>query len=350
MSDRMSSLSQMHGPIASAWPSGLVSLHTGKDRARHDRVRVPSDGSAGAAVVHCDDAGGADPGAGDVRGNRWAARGRIFILFVFVVPSHYKGLGIGVAVLAYTLGLRHAFDADHISAIDNTTRKVLGERQGTGQPRPFGFGFFFSLGHSSVVVAMGTGIIVAEKTVFAAVSDSGSPLERFGGLFGTVVSASFLFLIGLLNLVVLAGIVRVFTAMRQGQYDEAELERQLAARGLFYRFFGRWMTAISKEWQLYPVGVLFGLGFDTATEVALLATTALLAAGHIPWYAIACLPVLFTAGMTVMDTADGLFINLAYGWAFFNPVRKDSKPRHHRPIGGYLLLHRRDRDPQPDPV
>jgi high-affinity nickel-transport protein len=245
-----------------------------------------------------------------------------FILFVFVLPSHYKGLGIGVAVLAYTLGLRHAFDADHISAIDNTTRKVVGERQGTGKPRPFGFGFFFSLGHSTVVVAIGAGIIVAEKTVFSAVSDSGSPLERFGGLFGTVVSASFLFLIGLLNLVILAGIARVFVSMRRGEYDEAELERQLEARGLFYRFFGRWMKAISKEWQLYPVGVLFGLGFDTATEVALLATTALLASGHIPWYAIACLPVLFTAGMTVMDTTDGLFMNLAYGWAFFNPVRK----------------------------
>ncbi len=121
-----------------------------------------------------------------------------FIFFVFVLPSHYKGLGIGVSILAYTLGLRHAFDADHISAIDNTTRKVLGERQGTGQPRPFGFGFFFSLGHSSVVVAIGVGIIVAEKTVFSAVSNSSSGLEQFGGLFGTVVSASFLFLIGLL--------------------------------------------------------------------------------------------------------------------------------------------------------
>ncbi len=110
--------------------------------------------------------------------------------------------------------------------------------------------------------------------------------------------------------------------MRRGEYDEAELERQLEARGLFHRFFGRWMKAINQEWQLYPVGVLFGLGFDTATEVALLATTALLASGHIPWYAIACLPVLFTAGMTVMDTTDGLFMNLAYGWAFFNPVRK----------------------------
>ena len=244
------------------------------------------------------------------------------ILFAFVVPSHYKGLGVGVAVLAYTLGLRHAFDADHISAIDNCTRKVLGERQGTGAPRPLGFGFFFSLGHSTVVVAIGAGIVVAEKTVFGAVSDSGSGLERFGGLFGTVVSAAFLLLIGLLNLVVLAGIVRVFASMRRGEYDEAELERQLANRGFFYRFFGRWMKAITKEWQLYPVGVVFGLGFDTATEVALLATTALLASQHIPWYAIICLPVLFTAGMTLMDTTDGLFMNLAYGWAFFNPVRK----------------------------
>ncbi len=245
-----------------------------------------------------------------------------FVLFAFVVPSHYRGLGIGVSILAYTLGLRHAFDADHISAIDNTTSKVLGERQDTGAPRPFGFGFFFSLGHSSVVVAIGAGIIVAEKTVFAAVSNSGSSLERFGGLFGTIVSASFLFLIGLLNLVILAGIVRIFASMRRGEYDEAELERQLENRGLFYRFFGRWMKAITREWQLYPVGVLFGLGFDTATEVALLATTALLASAHVPWYAVACLPVLFTAGMTLMDTTDGLFMNLAYGWAFFNPVRK----------------------------
>jgi high-affinity nickel-transport protein len=245
-----------------------------------------------------------------------------FILFVFVLPSHYRGLGLGVAVLAYTLGLRHAFDADHISAIDNTTRKVLGERQGTGAPRPFGFGFFFSLGHSTVVVAIGAGIVVAEKTVFSAVSNSGSGLERFGGFFGTLVSASFLFLIGLLNLVILAGIVRIFASMRRGDFDEAELERQLEARGFFYRFFGRWMKAITAEWQLYPVGVLFGLGFDTATEVALLATTALLASQHIPWYAIGCLPVLFTAGMTLMDTTDGLFMNLAYGWAFFNPVRK----------------------------
>ena len=245
-----------------------------------------------------------------------------FIFFAFVVPSHYRGMGIGVSILAYTLGLRHAFDADHISAIDNTTRKVMSDRQGTGQPRPFGFGFFFSLGHSSIVVAIGVGIIVAERTVFSAVSNNSSGLERFGGLFGTLVSASFLFLIGLLNLVILAGIVRIFRSMRRGEYDEAELERQLENRGLFYRFFGRWMRSINKEWQLYPVGVVFGLGFDTATEVALLATTALAASQHVPWYAIICLPILFTAGMTLMDTTDGLFMNLAYEWAFFQPVRR----------------------------
>jgi high-affinity nickel-transport protein len=172
------------------------------------------------------------------------------------------------------------------------------------------------------VVAIGVGIVVAEKTVFPAVSNDGSHLETFGGIFGTVVSASFLYLIAVLNLIILGGIVRVFRSMRRGEYDEAELERQLQSRGLMYRYFGKWMKAITKEWQMYPVGVVFGLGFDTATEVALLATTALLATQHLPWYAIMCLPILFTAGMSMMDTADGLFMNVAYGWAFFNPVRK----------------------------
>ncbi len=247
-----------------------------------------------------------------------------FAVFIAVVmPSHYKGLGFGVAMTAYTLGLRHAFDADHISAIDNTTRKVINERRGTDKPRPFGFGFFFSLGHSTIVVAIGVGIVIAEKTVFAAVSNNGSSLEQFGGVFGTIVSASFLFLIGLLNLVILAGIIKVFRAMKRGEYDEAQLEAHLENRGFFFRIFGRWMKSITKEWQMYPVGVVFGMGFDTATEVALLATTALLASqGSIPWYAILCLPILFTAGMCIMDTTDGLFMNLAYGWAFFNPVRK----------------------------
>jgi high-affinity nickel-transport protein len=244
----------------------------------------------------------------------------IFVLYV--LPAHYKLFGVGLSITAYTLGLRHAFDADHISAIDNTTRKVIGDRLGTGEPRPFGFGYFFSLGHSTIVVVLGVGLIVAEKTVLPEVTHSGSGLQTFGAGFGTVVSALFLFLIGLMNLVILAGIVRVFWSMRRGEYDEAELERQLDNRGFFYRFFGRWMKAIDREWKIYPVGVLFGLGFDTATEVLLLTTTAYLASEHVAWQAILALPVLFMAGMTLADTTDGVFMNLAYGWAFFNPVRK----------------------------
>jgi nickel/cobalt transporter (NiCoT) family protein len=239
----------------------------------------------------------------------------VFILFV--VPSHYKGLGIGVAGLAYSLGLRHAFDADHISAIDNTTRKLMNEGK-----RPLSIGFWFSLGHSTIVVAIGVGIVVAEKAVYGAVSNNHSNLEQFGGVFGTVVSATFLYLIAVLNIIILAGIFRVFRSMRKGIYDEAELERQLQNRGFMYRFFGKWMKTITHEWQMYPVGVVFGMGFDTATEVALLATTALLATQHLPFYAIICLPILFTAGMSLMDTLDGVFMNFAYSWAFFNPVRK----------------------------
>ena len=257
-----------------------------------------------------------------------------FVFIAYVLPAHYKFFGIGLSITAYTLGLRHAFDADHISAIDNTTRKAMNQRnefvnreagnrqQDTTKPRPFAFGYFFSLGHSTIVVAIGVGIIIAAKTVLPAVTHSNSSLESFGGTFGTIVSAAFLFLIGALNLIILGGIIRVFRSMRRGDYNEAELERQLENRGFFYRFFGRWMNAIDKEWQMYPVGVVFGMGFDTATEVALLTTTALLASEHIPWQAILALPILFTAGMSLMDTSDGMFMNLAYGWAFFNPVRK----------------------------
>ena len=257
-----------------------------------------------------------------------------FAVFIaYVLPAHYKFFGIGLSLTAYTLGLRHAFDADHISAIDNTTRKSMNQRDefvnraaaqpaDNTQPRPFAYGYFFSLGHSTIVIAIGVGIIIAEKTVLPAVTHSNSSLESFGGTFGTIVSAAFLFLIGLLNLVILGGIIKVFKSMRRGEYNEAELERQLENRGFFYRFFGRWMKAIDKEWQMYPVGVVFGMGFDTATEVALLTTTALLASEHIPWQAIIALPILFTAGMSLMDTSDGMFMNLAYGWAFFNPVRK----------------------------
>jgi nickel/cobalt transporter (NiCoT) family protein len=245
------------------------------------------------------------------------------VFIIFVVPGHYKGLGIGICILAYTLGARHAFDADHIAAIDNTTRKLMNDRQGVeGARRPLSVGYFFSLGHSTIVVAIGFGFVLAEKAVYGAVSNKNSGLEHFGGLFGTIVSATFLYLIALLNIVILLGIMKVFRSMRNGSFDEVELERQLNNRGLMFRFFGRWMRTIDKEWKMYPVGVVFGLGFDTATEVLLLATTAFFASKGLPWYSIMCLPILFTAGMALLDTLDGCFMNLAYGWAFFNPVRR----------------------------
>ncbi len=239
------------------------------------------------------------------------------VFVVFVVPAHYKAFGIGLSVLAYTLGLRHAFDADHISAIDNTTRKLMNEGQ-----RPLSVGYFFSLGHSTIVLVIGAGMVVAEKTVYNAVSHNSSGLEQFGGIFGTIVSAAFLYLIAILNIIILMGIIGVFRKMRHGDFDEEQLEEQLNNRGLMYRFFGKWMKSITKPWQMYPVGVVFGMGFDTATEVVLLATTAVLAADALPWYSIMCLPVLFTAGMTLMDTLDGCFMNVAYAWAFFHPVRR----------------------------
>jgi high-affinity nickel-transport protein len=239
------------------------------------------------------------------------------IFVIAIVPQHYKLLGIGVAITAYTLGMRHAFDADHIAAIDNTTRKFMAEGK-----RPLSVGFFFSLGHSSVVFALGIGLTIAAKTIIGQVSNNSSVLNNFGGFFGTLVSGTFLYLIALLNLVVLVGIVKVFIEMRRGRYDDEELEQQLNSRGLMFRFFGKMMRAIHSPWQMYPVGVLFGLGFDTATEVALLAATAGAATIGLPWYAVLSLPLLFAAGMCLLDTIDGSFMNFAYGWAFSKPVRK----------------------------
>jgi len=239
----------------------------------------------------------------------------IFVLAI--LPAHYKLLGLGVAVTAYTLGLRHAFDADHISAIDNTTRKLMSEDK-----RPLSVGFFFSLGHSSIVVALGVALTVVTRNVFHAVRDPHSALQSFGGVFGTAISGSFLYLIAAINVVILVGIARIFFQMRRGVYAEDELENQLQARGFMFRILGKRLGVITSPWQMYPVGVLFGLGFDTATEVALLAATAGAAESALPWYAVMALPVLFTAGMTLLDTIDGSFMNFAYGWAFAQPVRK----------------------------
>ena len=218
-------------------------------------------------------------------------------------------------VTAWTLGARHAFDADHISAIDNVTRKLMADGK-----RPLATGFFFALGHSSIIVVVGAGIVAAQA-VFGAMVDPNSAYETVGGVIGTS-GRDFLYLIALLNMVVLVGIVKVFRDMRRGRYEEAELEKQLQSRGMMYRFFGRMMRSITQTWHMFFVGVIFGIGFDTATEVLLLAATAAAAPQGLPWYAVMALPLLFAGGMTLFDSIDGCFMNFAYGWAFARPVRK----------------------------
>jgi high-affinity nickel-transport protein len=224
--------------------------------------------------------------------------------------SRGLGVGIGVAITAWLLGFRHAFDADHISCIDNTTRKLMADGK-----RPLATGFFFSFGHSTVIVAVGVGITVAARAVFGAIVDPNSAYETAGGAVGTLLSAGFLYLIALLNLIVLAGIFKVFREMRSGAYDEVQLEAKLQARGLMYRFFGRFMKSINHTWQLYFVGLVFGIGFDTATEVVLLAATAYAAIQGLPYFAVLALPFLFSGGMMLFDTLDGAFMNFAYGVA-----------------------------------
>ena len=245
-----------------------------------------------------------------------------FGLLLIVIPHHFdlgeSGVfGFGLGITAYTLGLRHAFDADHIGAIDNTTRKLMADGQ-----RPLGVGFFFSLGHSTVVFLLAGLFIVGVQGLSGAVADDGSWLHAATGLIGPTISGTFLFVIGILNLLVLISIVKIFRRMRAGHYSEAELEEELDKRGFMNRFYARATNAVTKSWQMYPVGLLFGLGFDTATEIALLATAGAAAGAGLPIYAILCLPVLFAAGMSLLDTIDGMFMNFAYGWAFSQPVRK----------------------------
>jgi nickel/cobalt transporter (NiCoT) family protein len=235
----------------------------------------------------------------------------------FVLLASASALGLGIGITAYTLGLRHAFDADHIGAIDNTTRKLMNEAQ-----RPLSVGFFFSLGHSTIVFALAALFAIGVRGLSGAVERDDSTLHEATGLVGPMVSGTFLLLIGILNLVILVSVVRVFRRMRQGAFSEAELEDQLDKRGVMNRFYGRATRAVRKPWHMFPLGCLFGLGFDTATEVALLAAAGAAAAGGLPWYAILCLPILFAAGMSLLDTIDGAFMNFAYGWAFSRPVRK----------------------------
>jgi nickel/cobalt transporter (NiCoT) family protein len=244
------------------------------------------------------------------------------VLVLGVAPQHITlgsagVFGVGLGVTAYLLGVRHAFDADHIAVIDNTTRKLVGE--GT---RSVSAGFWFSLGHSSVVFGLAFLLAIGVSAIVGPVQDEGSPMLQTLGLVGSLVAGTFLILIGLSNLFAAVGIAKVFRRMRTGELDEAELERQLHQRGVLARVFARVMRRVSKPWHLYPVGLLMGLGFDTATQVALLVLAAGTAAFTLPWYAILVLPVLFAAGMSLFDAVDGVLMSRAYGWAFLQPVRK----------------------------
>src|SRR6184192_3068317 len=236
-------------------------------------------------------------------------------LLLAYAASHPAFLALGG--LAYIYGLRHAFDADHISAIDNTTRKLLQEGK-----KPLGVGFFFSLGHSTVVFLIVLALGVATQFVVTNLVNGNGELKNLGGLIGTGVSGAFLLLIGILNLIILIDIIKLFRRMKAGDYDRQSLEHQLVAGGVLTRLFGRLFRLIGHSWQMYLVGFLFGLGFDTASEISLLAISAGAAAQHLPLYALISLPLIFAAGMSLMDTADGAFMSRAYSWAFSNPVRK----------------------------
>jgi high-affinity nickel-transport protein len=242
------------------------------------------------------------------------------LLFGAIAPRGYhigtQVFGVGLGLTAYTFGLRHAFDADHIAAIDNTTRKLM-----TDGKRPKAVGFWFAMGHSTIVFVMAALVVIGARVVGTIVDDD-SPARKTLGTISTLASGSFLYLIGLLNIVALVGIWRVFRKMRGGAFDHAELEEALDARGFLARLLRPVMRMVTRPVHTYPVGVLFGLGFDTATEVALLALAGSGASAGLPWYAILVLPLLFASGMSLMDTVDGLFMNVAYDWAFAQPVRK----------------------------
>jgi high-affinity nickel-transport protein len=233
------------------------------------------------------------------------------VLIGIVAPQQYEVgttqvFGVGLGLTAYTLGMRHAFDADHIAAIDNTTRKLMADGK-----RPVSVGFWFSLGHSTIVFVLVALLALGVRALAGQVEDDSSLLQQVTGVVGTAVSGTFLYIIGIINLVILIGIIRVFGKMRRGAYDEKALEEQLNSRGFMNRILSGATKAVTKPCQMYPVGVLFGLGFDTATEVGLLVLAGGAAAFAWPWYAILTLPILFAAGMSLLDTIDGCFMNFA---------------------------------------
>ncbi len=236
-------------------------------------------------------------------------------LFLYYAARYHQPGFAGAGALAYTFGLRHAFDADHISAIDDTTRFMLQKGK-----RPLGVGFFFSLGHSSVVFLLSLVVAVAASAVRGRIDQ----WHDVGGVIGATVSGVFLYVVAILNLVVLLGIVKLWRQMKTGAFDRQRLEELMLQRGFMNRLLGkRFRRFISESWHMFPVGFLFGLGFDTASEIALLGITGAAAtSGSLPPLAILSLPILFAAGMSALDTADGAFMAKAYGWAFTSPLRK----------------------------
>lgn len=234
------------------------------------------------------------------------------IIIILTNANKYPQM-IGFGFLVYTLGLRHAFDADHIAAIDNTVRKLAQQKE-----EPTGVGFFFSLGHSSVVFVM----VVITTFSMNWVQSKIPQIKEIGSIIGTSVSGGFLVLIGILNLCIWFDIYKVFKGTRRGQYSEEHLDELLLNRGFISRFWGSFYRFINKSWQVYPLGFLFGLGFDTASEVALLAISVNAATQAVPVTLLIALPIIFAAGMSLMDTADGIFMTTAYNWAFSTPLRK----------------------------
>jgi high-affinity nickel-transport protein len=219
----------------------------------------------------------------------------------------------GAGILAYTFGLRHGVDADHIAAIDNTTRKLMADGK-----RPLTVGTWFSLGHSTIVFVLSIGIVLAANYVNSHIG----AIQSIGQILGTAISGGFLYLIGIINLIIVLEVYRIFKKLRTGRMNEAELEDHLRNRGFMNRYFGRMFNLVQTPRQVYPVGVLFGLGFDTASEIFLLGTVAVLGLAGAPVYVVLVLPLLFTCGMVLVDTADGATMRYAYGWAFHRPVRK----------------------------
>lgn len=250
---------------------------------------------------------------------KWLPYGTIVVLLhiigvVLLLSNVYKYPQIvGLAFLAYTLGLRHAFDADHIASIDNTVRKLVQQKE-----EPTGVGFFFSIGHSSVVFIMS--ILTAFSMKWAQYNIP--HIKVIGSMIGTTVSGTFLMLIGILNLYIWFDIYKLFIGVHKGEVNEEHMNQLLLQRGFVSRFFGSLYRFINKSWHVYPLGFLFGLGFDTASEVALLAISANAATQAVPFSMIISLPIIFAAGMSLMDTADGVFMTTAYNWAFSTPLRK----------------------------